>query len=78
MINVNSWKTSFSFLYSELTLWKLLLNSQREKFPNTEFFLVRIFLYSDWIYSVNLRIQSEYRKKGTRKNSIFERFSRSE
>ena len=23
---------------------------QREKCPNTEFFLVRIFLYSDWIY----------------------------
>ena len=23
--------------------------SQSEKYPNTEFFLVRIFLYSDWV-----------------------------
>ena len=30
----------------------------REKYPNREFFLIRVFLYSDW----NLRIQSEYRK----------------
>ena len=29
------------------------------------------------IYSVNLRIQSEYRKIGTRNNSVFEHFSRS-
>ena len=31
--------------------WWLLINqlSLREKCPNTEFFLVRIFLYSDWI-----------------------------
>ena len=31
------------------------LLSLREKFPNTEFFLVRIFLHSDWI-RVNFRI----------------------
>ena len=37
----------------------------REKFPNTELFLVCIFLYSEWIseiYFVNLCIQSKYRK----------------
>ena len=33
------------------------------KCPNTEFFLVHIFLYLDWIqkFGVNLRIQSKYR-----------------
>ena len=42
----------------------------REKCPNTELFLVRIFLYSDWIRReylsiwVSLRIQSEYSKYG--------------
>ena len=25
-----------------------VVNSLREKCPNTEFFLIRIFLYSDW------------------------------
>ena len=37
-----SWKVSF---------WKMIFmnNSLREKCPNTEVFLVRIFLYSDWI-----------------------------
>ena len=47
----------------------------REKCPNTEFFLVRIFPYS---YSVNLRIHSEYGKIRTRKNSVFGHFSESE
>ena len=37
----------------------------REKFPNTE------------RYSVSLRIQSECEKIRTRKNSVFEYFSRS-
>ena len=43
------------------------------------FFLDRIFLYSDWIriFTVNLRIQSEYRKIRTRKNSVFGQFWRS-
>ena len=50
-----------------------LLLLLREKCPNTELFLVRIFLYFDW--RVNLRIQSEYRKIGTRKNSIVGHFS---
>ena len=49
------------------------------KCPITEFFLVRIFLYSDWIrrFTVNLRIQSKYGKICTRKNSVFGPFSRS-
>ena len=62
----------------------LLINNQpskllRKKCPNTDFFLVRIFLYSDWtrIYSVNLRIQSEYRKIRTRKKSVSGHFLRS-
>ena len=64
------------FLHAPLTL--------REKYPNTELFLVRIFVYSDWvfglnteIYGVNLCIQSEYRKIRTRNNPLFRHFSRS-
>ena len=40
----------------------------REKRPNTQLFLVRIFLYSDWI--------RRYRKIRTRKNSVFGHISR--
>ena len=40
--------------------------SRREKYPNTEVFLVRIFLYSDWI-----------QKNTARNNSVFGLFSRS-
>ena len=53
----------------------------REKFPNTELFLVCIFLYSEWIseiYFVNICIQSKYRKIRTRNNSVFGHFSCSE
>ena len=46
----------------------------REKCPDTELFLLRIFMYSDW---VNLRIQFENRKLQTRDNSVFEHFLRS-
>ena len=50
-----------------------------EKCPKVEFFLVRIFpvfgLYTK-IYGVNFRIQSEYGKVLTRKNSVFGYFSR--
>ena len=49
----------------------------REKCPNTELFLVRIFLYSDLIRRFNLRIQSKYRKIRTRNYSVFGHFSRS-
>ena len=54
--------------------------SLREKFPNTEFFLVRIFRVfglNTEICGVNLRNESEYRKTRTRKNSLFGHFSRS-
>ena len=44
-------------------------SSMREKCPNTELFLVRIF---------GLRIQSECRKIRTRNNSVFGHFSRSD
>ena len=40
--------------------------SRREKYPNTEVFMVRIFLYSDWI-----------QKNTARNNSVFGLFSRS-
>ena len=47
----------------------------REKCPNTEFFLVRIFPHSNRSISP---IQSECRKIRTRTNSIFGHFSRSD
>ena len=46
------------------------------KCPKAEFFLVRTFPYSDWIYEANLRIHSEYEKIRAKKN-VFEHFSRS-
>ena len=50
--------------------------SLREKCPNTEFFVVRIFPHSDWV-----RRDTEYPSKcgeiRTRKNSVFGHFSRS-
>ena len=49
----------------------------REMCPNTELFLVRIFLYSDWIWRFT-RIQSEYRKIQTRTNAVFGHISRSD
>ena len=51
-----------------------------EKCPNTEFFLVCIFPHSGWIrrFTVNLRIQPEYGKIRTRKNSISGQFSSSD
>ena len=53
--------------------------SLREKCPNTEFFLVLFSCMrrlNTEIHSVNLRIQSEYRKIRTRKNAVFGHFSR--
>ena len=44
-----------------------------ENCPDTEFFLVRIFPHSEW---VRRDIQSECGKIRTRKNSVFEHFSR--
>ena len=48
----------------------------RKMYPDTEFFLVRIFLHSDWIWRFTC-IQSEHRKIRTGKNSVFGPFSRS-
>ena len=51
--------------------------SLHEKCPNTEFFLVRIFLYSSECRKIRTRKKSECRKIQTRKNSVFGHFSRS-
>ena len=48
-------------------IWLLSL---REKCQNTELFLVRIFLYSEWVQRF-----SPHRKIRTRKNSVFDHFS---
>ena len=48
-----------------------------KKFPNTEFFLLcifSIFTVNVDIYSLNLHIQSAFRKILTRNNSIFDTF----
>ena len=74
-------------------MWLIRLRPLRVKCPNTELFLVRIFLYSDWIrrdtkyflafgqnterYKVSFRIQSECGKIGTKNNSVLGHFSRS-
>ena len=57
----------------------------REKCPNAELFLVRIFLHWDRIripygvnlHIVNLRILSQYRKIRTKNNYVFGQLSRS-
>ena len=51
--------------YNKYTLWES--DTLREKCPNTEFSLVRIFLYSDWI-----------QKKTDQKNCVFGHFSHSD
>ena len=79
-----NYKTWFNSVNCQRYEPSKLSNALREKCPNAEFFLVRIFLHLDWIrrftefYRVNLRIQSKYRKIRTRENSIFEHFSRSD
>ena len=53
----------------------------RENCPDTDFLsgpYFPVFGLNTEIYSLNLRIQSEYRKIRTRKNSVFGHFSRSE
>ena len=64
------------------TLYEILLAKAtlREKSPNTEIFLVRIFPHSDLIRRgnpVSLHIESECGKIRIRKNSGFGHFSRS-
>ena len=67
------------FVYVQPKIIFKVIFSLCKKCPYTEFFLVRIFPYFGWIeiYSVNIRIQSEYGKIRTRKNSISGHFSRS-
>ena len=48
------------------------IHALRENCPNTELFLVRILLCSDWL---SLRIQPQYRKIRTRNNSEFGHFT---
>ena len=59
---------------------EIFMKSLRERCPNTEFFLVRIFSHLDLIRRdiPYLRIQSEWRKIRARKNSVFGHFSRNE
>ena len=60
----------------------LRLGTLREKCPNTEFFLVRIFpcfpafRLNTERYELSLRIRSKCGKIRTRKNSVFGHFSR--
>ena len=70
---------SFSYfleVYEKIVNLAKKSGTLRKMCPNTELFLVHIFLYLE-IYSVNFRIQSEYRKIRTRNNSVFGHFSRS-
>ena len=65
--------------FSESTL-EIKLMSLREKCPNKEFFsgsYLPVLGLDTEIYSVDIRIQSDYRKIRTRKNSVFGHFSRS-
>ena len=67
LINTDVYHKSFKLIFSPMNT-KFRLISQREKCPNTEFFLVRIFPLSDWIqrdirgffWSVFSRIRTEY------------------
>ena len=54
----------FTFQQSPMNTTTTAIDALPEKCPNTQFFLVRI--------------QSEYRKMRTRKNSVFGHFSRSD
>ena len=69
-----------------MTLYSLLvpkfvrhmLKKLRDKCPNTEFFLVRIFLYSGLnteIYGVNLHIKSDTEEYGPEKICIWTLFT---
>ena len=66
-LNINTLRPTSDWFnhWSDFTLHK--------KCPNTELFLVRTFLYLDWIR----RFTFEYRKIRTRSNFAFGHFSRS-
>ena len=78
----------FSYLsFVLLVLIKHLNKSELIKYQNTAWKVSKygvfsglyfpVFRLNTGIYSVNLRIQAEYRKIRTRKNSVFGHFSRS-
>ena len=70
----------FANYISQRKLKIIIKASLREKCPNTDFFsgpYFPVFGLNTKIYGVNLRIQSEYRKIRTRKNSVFGDFSHS-
>ena len=73
IIKVNQTSSYNRWLISRIE--QILTLPLREKCPNTEFFLVRIFPHSDWIrispYSVQMRENTE------QKNFVFWHFSRS-
>ena len=54
---------------------KYLLLSLREKCPNKEFFLVRIFLHSDWILRFSISPYSVRIQENTDQKSAFGHFS---
>ena len=62
----------YFFFGTKITAWKVF---KYGVFPGPYFPVLGL---NTEIYSVNLGIQSEYRKIGTRKNSVFGHFSRSE
>ena len=68
----------FALIFEDFSLVELAI--LREKCPNTDLFW-SVLSYPvfglNTIYSVNLHIQSEYRKIRTKNNSVFGHFSRS-
>ena len=65
-------KTKISTFYAKHTALKV---SKSGVFSGQHF---PVFGLNTEIYSINLSIQSEYRKKRTRKNSVFGQFSHSD
>ena len=80
--NYRNWTMQLQFFFRkflfqleiDLVMWILTERSLCEKCPNTELFLVRIFLY---IPPVSVHIQAEYRKIRTKNNSVFGHFPHS-
>ena len=66
------WQPPYWKLYDEVTAWKV---SKCGVFCGSYFPMFGLYME---IYSINLRIQSEYRKIWTRKNPVFGHFSRSD
>ena len=71
--HITYWQGKLREIANQTQIWFDSGLSLREKCPNTEQFLVRIFPHSE----VSLRIQSECRNIRTRNYSVFGHFSRS-